>query len=247
MCSYPTRQLANPPSRYAEDDKDAVRAQASSSAAGVQLPDSAMLLSAQVGHPPPPTPKPSTGTLHVMPDRSHGRAIAPHCSRAPLLSRPTALAQRMMDEAILRMHSSSTGSPPSASLEVRLKIFPRVEAVERTSLSGMYGSLFVVMALTLPTLASVVRLVSEKESHVAGAMRSLGVSSAAYWIVTSPRSRAPWALSGHSPDCRSRAFPQHSAMRLTSSPHVHLTRAFGVVRVRVRHPLCCRPRDAGRS
>lgn len=87
-------------------------------------------------------------------------------------------AQRMVDEAIL----SAVAGKRGAALEVRLNIYPQVPAEEPLSLTASFGSLFLTMALTLPVLGTVVRLVSEKEQHVAGAMRSLGVPSAAYWL-----------------------------------------------------------------
>ena len=64
------------------------------------------------------------------------------------------------------------------------------------------AALFVVMGLTLPTLATVVRLVSEKEAHVTSAMTSIGVPSGVYWTSFWARKRlhrlnAPAVL--HSP------------------------------------------------
>ena len=92
-------------------------------------------------------------------------------------------AQRMVDDAVLGVVAQRAGlKGEDARLELTLRIYPRVRASEGQTLSSSFGSLFVLMGLTLPMLATVVRVASEKENHVAGAMRSIGVAPTAYWL-----------------------------------------------------------------
>ena len=91
-------------------------------------------------------------------------------------------AQHMIDDATLGVLAEHTGRPAaSAGLDVTLSMYPRLQpGGER--LSAAFGSLFITIGLSLPMLATVVRLVSEKEHGVTGAMRSIGVAPAAYWL-----------------------------------------------------------------
>ena len=118
----------------------------------------------------------------VLRAQSAGEAIGANelVDSALLLS-----AQRMVDEAALAVFARRAGrSTPLAGsgLALTLKQYPKVRADADRSLSGSFGALFITMGLTLPMLAAVVRIVSEKEHHVAGAMRSIGVAPGAYWL-----------------------------------------------------------------
>ena len=92
-------------------------------------------------------------------------------------------AQRMLDDAAMSVMAERAGrAPSSAGLDLTLKMYPRVRAAEGETLSTSFGSLFFTMGLSLPMFATVVRVVSEKEHHVAGAMRSIGVAPSASWF-----------------------------------------------------------------
>ena len=90
-------------------------------------------------------------------------------------------AQRMVDEAALAVMGRAAGLPKavvdSAALNVTLLQYPKVREDEGFSLSSSFGALFCVVGLTLPMLATVTRVVGEKEAHVTSAMTSIGVPS----------------------------------------------------------------------
>lgn len=91
-------------------------------------------------------------------------------------------AQRMVDEAILAWRAHSLGrSASDVSLELELRPYPRVRDQHGQTLTQVFGALFVYLSLMFSFLLTLTRIVSEKERHVAGAMRSIGMRDSAYW------------------------------------------------------------------
>ena len=91
------------------------------------------------------------------------------------------LAQRAVDEAILAWHVERVGRDPSAvRLSLDLKAYPRLEDLVGVMQGFVPVSIF--LATSVPPFISLVRLVGEKERHVAGAMRTIGLLDGAFWL-----------------------------------------------------------------
>ena len=91
--------------------------------------------------------------------------------------------QRMVDEALLTWRARQAGRDESAvSLRTQLKAFPRLRDDKSESFSQVGVCVFVYAALSFPFIFMTIRIVHEKEVHVTGAMRSMGLHDSAYWV-----------------------------------------------------------------
>jgi ABC-type multidrug transport system ATPase subunit len=101
--------------------------------------------------------------------------------------------QRSVDEAILGVRGESNGviaNENSAALTVALRRFPKYAATKafRNRLCGrevsieQYLPLFFFIAVSVDFFLAIINVVGEKEKGLLGAMRTVGVSEAIYWL-----------------------------------------------------------------
>ena len=89
-------------------------------------------------------------------------------------------AQRTIDDAIIAWRGDGAGRSTSGSgLDISLRPYPRLK--DSRGLGQQLGAFSVFIALIFSFLMLIIRVVTEKERHVTGAMRSTGLSDSAYW------------------------------------------------------------------
>ena len=90
-------------------------------------------------------------------------------------------AQRMLDEAIIAWRAQQAGRDPAdVTLDLSLATYPRLKNTR--GIGQVFGAFTVYISLVFSFIMLVVRVVTEKERHVTGAMRSTGLLDSAYWL-----------------------------------------------------------------
>ena len=90
-------------------------------------------------------------------------------------------AQRAVDEALLALQAERAGRDPAeARIDLTLSAFPRLE--DTRGVASGFVPLAVFIATVFQFLMILTRVTSEKERHVAGAMRTTGLLDSAYWL-----------------------------------------------------------------
>jgi len=101
--------------------------------------------------------------------------------------------QRSVDEAILGVRGKANGviaDEHSAALTVALRRFPKYAATQafrnrlctRSVSIAMYLPMFFFIAVSIDFFLALINIVGEKEKGLLGAMRTVGVSDAVYWL-----------------------------------------------------------------
>ena len=91
------------------------------------------------------------------------------------------LAQRAVDEAVMAWQSERFGRDPDAvRYNLGLKAYPRLE--DLVGVIQGFVPLSIFLATSIPPLLTLVRVVKEKELHIAGAMRTTGLAEGPYWV-----------------------------------------------------------------
>ena len=93
-----------------------------------------------------------------------------------------AQAQHQVEQALLSHIGEQEGLTSDANLDVSLVPYPKVKTSADQTVSQNFGSLFIFCALAFSAITLTTRVVSEKERHITGSMRSTGMLESAYWL-----------------------------------------------------------------
>ena len=92
-----------------------------------------------------------------------------------------AQAQHQVEQALLSQISHSNGlADTDPRIQIDLLPYPKVKLEDDQTLSRNFGCLFIYCSLMFSSVMLTTRIVSEKERHITGSMRSTGMYDSAY-------------------------------------------------------------------